>query len=98
MLSYKPITPSQRHLCLVNKKILERDLFLYSLFCKKNHSTGRDNQGHITVYHKERGHKKLYRLIDFYYLKDIPYTVESLEYDPNRSSFINFVSSFFLRH
>jgi large subunit ribosomal protein L2 len=91
MLSYKPITPSQRHLCLVNKKILERDLFLHSLFCKKNHSTGRDNQGHITVYHKERGHKKLYRLIDFYYLKDIPYTLESTEYDPNRSSFINLV-------
>jgi len=91
MLSYKPTTPSQRHLCLVNKKKLERTLYLHSLFCKKNHSIGRDNQGHITVYHKEKGHKKLYRLVDFYYLKDIPYTIESIEYDPNRSSFINLI-------
>lgn len=91
MLSYKPVTPSQRHLCLVNKKNLERKLFLDSLFVKKNTCLGRDNQGHITVYHKERGHKKLYRLIDFIYLKDIPYSIESIEYDPNRSSFINLI-------
>lgn len=91
MLSYKPVTPSQRHLCLVNKKYLERNLFLHTLFVKKNSSIGRDNKGHITVYHKERGHKKLYRLVDFYYLKDIPYVIESIEYDPNRSGFINLI-------
>lgn len=91
MLSYKPVTPSQRHLCLVHKKHLERSLFLDNLFVKKNASIGRDNQGHITVYHKERGHKKLYRLVDFYYLKDIPYVIESIEYDPNRSGFINLI-------
>jgi large subunit ribosomal protein L2 len=91
MLSYKPITPSQRHLCLVNKKHLERNIFLNSLFVKKNQSIGRDNKGHITVYHKERGHKKLYRLVDFFFLKDIPYVIESIEYDPNRSGFINLV-------
>jgi len=91
MLSYKPVTPSQRHLCLVNKKHLERNIFLDSLFVKKNHHFGRDNLGHITVYHKERGHKKAYRLVDFFFLKDIPYLVESIEYDPNRSSFINLI-------
>ena len=91
MLNYKPVTPSQRHLCLVNKKGLESSLFLNSLFVKKNKSTGRDNQGHITVYHKESGHKKLYRLVDFFYLKETPYFIESIEYDPNRSSFINLI-------
>lgn len=91
MLAYKPVTPSQRHLCLVNKKHLERHLFLNELFVKKNASFGRDNKGHITVYHKERGHKKLYRLLDFFYIKDIPYVIESIEYDPNRSGFINLI-------
>lgn len=91
MLSYKAVTPSQRHLCLVNKKHLERTLFLNSLYMKKNKCIGRDNKGHITVYHKESGHKKLFRLIDFIYIKDIPYYIDSVEYDPNRSSFINLI-------
>jgi len=91
MLTYKPITPSQRYLCLVNKKILERDLCFKSLCCVKNKHIGRDNKGHITVYHKQAGHKKQYRLVDFFYLKNIPYVLESIEHDPNRSSFINLV-------
>lgn len=92
MLYYKPVTPSQRHLCLVNKRILERKLFINSLFHSKIKSIGRDNTGKITVYHKEFGHKKLFRFIDFLYNKNIPYIIESIEYDPNRSSFINLIS------
>lgn len=91
MLTYKAVTPSQRHLCLLNKKKLERSVFLRSLFSKKKQSIGHDNQGHITVYHKECGHKKLYRLVDFYFLKDIPYYIDSIEYDPNRSGYINLI-------
>ena len=35
------------------------------------------------------GHKKMYRIIDFKRdKKDIPATVESIEYDPNRTAFI----------
>lgn len=91
MLVYKAVTPSQRHLCLVNKKKLNSSLFIHSLFKKKVQNIGRDNKGHITVYHKERGHKKLYRLIDFFFLKDIPFYIESIDYDPNRSAYINLV-------
>lgn len=91
MLTYKAVTPSQRQLCLVNKRHLERSVFVSTLFIKKNKAVGRNNNGHITVYHKESGHKKLFRLVDFHYIKDIPYTVESIEYDPNRSGFINLV-------
>jgi large subunit ribosomal protein L2 len=91
MLAYKAVTPSQRHLCLVNKKHLERSLFLHALFTKKNKCIGRDNKGHITVYHKESGHKKLFRVLDFIYIKDIPFYIDSIEYDPHRSSFINLV-------
>lgn len=91
MLSYKAVTPSQRHLCLINKRHLDNSLYMNFLFLKKNKCIGRDNKGHITVAHKEKGHKKLFRLIDFFYLKNIPYRIESIEYDPNRSSFINLV-------
>ncbi|YP_007890041.1 ribosomal protein L2 (mitochondrion) [Naegleria fowleri] len=91
MLYYKAITPSMRHLCLVNKKNLEKSIFLPSLLLKKNSCYGRNKDGRITVFHKECGHKKLYRLVDFFYLKEIPYIVESIEYDPNRSSFINLI-------
>jgi ribosomal protein L2 len=47
LLYFKPVTSSQRHLCLINKKYLERDLFLSSLFYKKFSSFGRNRDGHI---------------------------------------------------
>ena len=50
---------------------------------------GRNSQGRITVRHKGAGHKRLFRDVDFLYdKKDIPATVKSVEYDPNRSAFI----------
>jgi large subunit ribosomal protein L2 len=46
----------------------------------------------ITTRHKGGGHKRLFREIDFRYEKlDIPYTVKTVEYDPNRSGFIGLV-------
>jgi large subunit ribosomal protein L2 len=56
-------------------------------------SVGRNNQGVITTRHKGSGHKRLFREIDFVYGKlDIPYTVKTVEYDPNRSGFIGLVT------
>jgi len=50
---------------------------------------GRNAFGRITTRHKGGGAKKLFREIDFKYNKyDIPATVKSIEYDPNRSGFI----------
>jgi large subunit ribosomal protein L2 len=50
---------------------------------------GRNNIGRITTPHKGGGHKRLYRDIDFVYnKKDIPAKIETVEYDPNRTSFI----------
>lgn len=50
---------------------------------------GRNSQGKITTRHKGGGAKRLWREIDFRYDKvGIPGRVESLEYDPNRTSFI----------
>lgn len=54
---------------------------------------GRNRSGRITTRHKGGGHKRLYRDIDFLYDKyDIPYTVKTVEYDPNRSGFIGLVA------
>lgn len=53
---------------------------------------GRNNTGRITTRHKGGGHKRLYREVDFSYNKyDIPFTVKTIEYDPNRSGFIGLV-------
>jgi large subunit ribosomal protein L2 len=52
-------------------------------------SVGRNNSGIITTRHKGSGHKRLYREVDFTYnKKDIPATLLTVEYDPNRTSFI----------
>mgnify|MGYP001567969263 FL=1 len=50
---------------------------------------GRNQSGKITTRHKGGGHKRLYRDVDFTLDKqDIPFTIKSIEYDPNRSGFI----------
>lgn len=57
---------------------------------KKN--SGRNNQGKITIRHHGGGHKRKYRLIDFKRnIDDIPATIKSIEYDPNRTAFISLV-------
>lgn len=55
--------------------------------------SGRNNTGKIMVRHQGGGHKRKYRLIDFKRdLDNIPATVKSIEYDPNRTSFISLVT------
>ncbi len=58
---------------------------------KKN--AGRNNQGKITVRHHGGGSRRKYRIIDFKRNKvDIPATVISIEYDPNRTANIALIS------
>jgi large subunit ribosomal protein L2 len=60
-----------------------------SLLEKKIRANGRNHHGVITAKHRGGGNKKMYRIIDFKRTKDgVPARVESIEYDPNRSSFI----------
>lgn len=85
--SYKPYTPSRRHMTVssfgeVTKTEPEKSLVV-SL--KKN--SGRNNQGKITVRHRGGGSRKKYRIIDFKRNKvGVPAKVVSIEYDPNRSA------------
>lgn len=77
------------------KKHLTPDVKLVkSLIAKKNKLGGRNNQGKITVRHHGGGHKRKYRIIDFkrnLYDNKIG-TIKTIEYDPNRSSFISLVT------
>ncbi len=58
-----------------------------SLLKPTKRSGGRNSQGRVTVRHRGEGHKRRYRIIDFKRKKDnIPATVASIEYDPNRSA------------
>ena len=56
-------------------------------------SGGRDNHGHLTSWWRGGGHKRTYRIVDFKRDKrNIPATVSTVEYDPNRSARIALVT------
>jgi len=87
--NYKPTSPARRHMTVstfeeITKKEPEKSLLL------PNRKTGgRNSYGRITVRFRGGGAKQKYRIIDFKRDKDnIPATVASIEYDPNRSAHI----------
>ncbi len=85
--TYKPTSPAIRFRTTLDKKELSTDRPLKRLTEPKKRISGRNNKGHVTVWHRGGGHKRLYRIIDFRRDKrDIPARVVSLEYDPNRSA------------
>jgi large subunit ribosomal protein L2 len=89
---FNPITPSLRELVQVDRSDLWKGKPFKSLTKGLVKSGGRNNRGRITAWHIGGGHKKLYRVIDFKRSKqDIYATVERIEYDPNRTSFIALV-------
>lgn len=85
--SYRPITPSLRHTTSsdyadITSKAPER-----SLTEGKKSSGGRNNLGRITTRFRGGGNKRRYRMVDFKREKEnIPATVKTIEYDPNRSA------------
>ncbi len=89
---FKPTTPSQRQLVIVDRSELWKGKPEKSLTEGLRGFGGRNNTGRITVRFRGGGHKRRYRIIDFKRNKfDIPATVERLEYDPNRTAFIALV-------
>jgi large subunit ribosomal protein L2 len=90
--TYRPTTPGMRHRTGNRYEELSGDGPYKPLLVSLPKSGGRDNRGHLSMRNRGGGHKKLYRVIDFKRDKiDIPGTVETVEYDPNRSSFISLV-------
>ena len=87
--TYKPVTPGQRQLVLVDRTGLHKGPPVKALTSGQKRPAGRNNLGRITVRWQGGGHKQSYRIIDFKRAKhDQPATVQHLEYDPNRTSFI----------
>jgi len=91
--TFKPYTKSTRGTILVDRTGLWKGKPFKALVEPKNSMRGRNNNGHITSRNMSGGgHKKMYRLVDFYRKKfDKPGTVERVEYDPNRSCYIMLV-------
>ena len=86
---FKPTSAGTRGLILVDRSNLWKGQPLKELTEGLAKTGGRNNHGHITTRHIGGRHKRRYRLVDFKRLKDdIPATVERIEYDPNRTSFI----------
>jgi large subunit ribosomal protein L2 len=87
--TYKPVTPSQRQLVLVDRSGLHKGKPVKTLTEGKHSSGGRNNNGRITVRFRGGGHKQAFRRVDFKRRKfDVPARVERIEYDPNRSGFL----------
>lgn len=86
---YKPTTPGRRGMTVADYSDLSKKGPEKSLTESKKKHSGRNNTGRITVRHRGGGNRQKYRIIDFKRKKhDIPATVKSLEYDPNRSCHI----------
>ena len=92
MKLYKPTTPGRRGMSVIDYTVLSKVEPEKSLLAPKNKKAGRNSYGRITVRHRGGGNRQKYRIIDFKRNKvDMPTTVKTLEYDPNRSAHIALV-------
>lgn len=90
--TFNPTTPSRRNMSVLSYKGLSKVKPEKSLLEKVKKNAGRNSYGRITVRHQGGGNKQKYRIIDFKRQKlDMPATVLTLEYDPNRSANIALV-------
>ena len=90
--TYKPTTPSRRFMTSADFSMLSDVKPEKSLVVKLKKTAGRNSYGRITVRHRGGGNKSKYRVIDFKRDKvDMPATVMTLEYDPNRTAYIALV-------
>lgn len=89
---FRPITPGQRFRAVSDFNTVTEGEPEKSLLRPWRRINGRNNNGRITVRRRGGGHKRKYRLIDFKRNKfDVPGTVESIQYDPNRTARIALV-------
>lgn len=90
---YKPTTPGRRHMSSLVREDVTTSKPEKSLTESIGKKGGRNNTGRITSRHQGGGHRRQYRIIDFKRNKDnIPATVSTIEYDPNRSAHIALVT------
>ncbi|MCR5522684.1 MAG: 50S ribosomal protein L2 [Clostridia bacterium] len=86
---YNPTTNARRNMSVTDFSELTKVAPERSLLVSLKKNSGRNSYGRITVRHRGGGVRTKYRIIDFKRNKlDVPATVQSIEYDPNRSAFI----------
>ena len=91
--TFKPTTPSQRQLVIVDRSELWSGEPVKSLTEGLRKHGGRNNTGRITMRRRGGGAKRRYRIVDFKRTKDDSVaTVVRLEYDPNRTAFIALIT------
>ncbi|WP_057737832.1 50S ribosomal protein L2 [Liquorilactobacillus uvarum] len=84
---FKPTSNGRRNMTGSDFSEITKTTPEKSLLESQSKTAGRNSYGRITVRHRGGGHKRQYRLIDFKRIKDeVPATVKSIEYDPNRSA------------
>lgn len=84
---YKPTSPGRRNMSVLSFEEITKKTPEKSLTTVLKKKAGRNSNGRITVRHQGGGNKKKYRIIDFKRNKlNQPATVQSIEYDPNRSA------------
>ena len=84
---YKPTSAGRRNMTTPTFEEITKKKPEKSLLVTLKRQAGRNNQGRITVRHRGGGNRPKYRLVDFRREKvDIPATVATIEYDPNRSA------------
>ena len=85
--SYKPTSAGRRHQSCSTFEEITATRPEKSLVVTLKKSGGRNSYGRVTARHIGGGHKQKYRIIDFRRNKlNIPATVATIEYDPNRSA------------
>ncbi len=90
--SYKPMTPGTRGMTVTDYSELSKVAPEKSLLTPLKKNSGRNSYGRITVRHRGGGERRKYRIIDFKRNKiGVNATVQTIEYDPNRSAFIALV-------
>jgi large subunit ribosomal protein L2 len=90
---YKPTTPGQRHKIVTTFDDITCTTPEKSLLYPIKSSGGRNSSGKMTMRYIGGGHKRQLRIIDFLRDKEnIPATVKTIEYDPNRSARIALVA------
>jgi large subunit ribosomal protein L2 len=83
----RPITPGQRFRTAATFSEITTNVPEKSLVKTLNKSGGRNNDGRMTMRYIGGGHKRKLRIVDFQRNKfDVPATVKTIEYDPNRSA------------
>ncbi len=90
--TYNPTTPGQRGKTGFTFDELTTDKPYKKLLVSLKKSGGRNSEGRITIRFRGGGHKRKYRIIDFKRHKlEVPGTIETIEYDPNRTARIALV-------